>query len=144
MWGCSAPRYKAIVDTYPTKVRVVFKSNPPATNLDALLAHEAALAAGAQGKFWDMEDLMFSNQNRLNRAELIGMARQLNLNVARFTQDLDSGRFLEQIYREREESIAAGAIKLHAFLLNGTHMKWPTTLPEVEDRVDKILAGRLK
>jgi protein-disulfide isomerase len=40
-------------------VRVIFKHAPAASNPNALLAHEAALAAGAQGKFWEMHDTLF-------------------------------------------------------------------------------------
>jgi protein-disulfide isomerase len=50
-------------------VRVIFKHAPAATNPNALLAHEAALAAGAQGKFWEMHDTLFENQTKLTRAD---------------------------------------------------------------------------
>ena len=43
-------------------VRVIFEHAPAASNPNALLAHEAALAAGAQGKFWEMHDTLFENQ----------------------------------------------------------------------------------
>jgi protein-disulfide isomerase len=42
-------------------VRLIFKHAPAASNPNSLLAHEAALAAGAQGKFWEMHDTLFEN-----------------------------------------------------------------------------------
>jgi protein-disulfide isomerase len=53
-------------------VRVIFKHAPAASNPNAMLAHEAALAAGAQGKFWEMHDTLFENQTHLTRADLLG------------------------------------------------------------------------
>ena len=63
-------------------VRVIFKHAPAASNPNALLAHEAALAAGAQGKFWEMHDTLFENQTHLTRADLLGYAKSLGLDLA--------------------------------------------------------------
>jgi len=52
-------------------VRVIFKRAPAATNPSALPAHEAALAAGARGKFGEMHDTLFENQIKLSRADLL-------------------------------------------------------------------------
>jgi len=56
---------------------VIFKHAPAATDPNAMLAHEAALAAGAQGKFWEMHDTLFENQTKLTRADLLGYAKSL-------------------------------------------------------------------
>ena len=63
---------------------MIFKHAPAASNPNALLAHEAALAAGAQGKFWEMHDTLFENQTQLTRADLLGYAKALGLNLAAF------------------------------------------------------------
>jgi protein-disulfide isomerase len=55
-------------------VQLIFKHAPSATNPNALLAHEATLAAGAQGKFWEMHDLLFENQTKLRRPDLLEYA----------------------------------------------------------------------
>jgi hypothetical protein len=69
-------------------VRVIFKHAPAASNPNALLAHEAALAAGAQGKFWEMHDTLFENQTHLTRADLLGYAKSLGLDLAAFERAL--------------------------------------------------------
>ena len=66
------------------EIRVLFKHAPAASNPNALLAHEAALAAGAQGKFWDMHDRLFANQTKLSRSDLIGYARDLGVDLSIF------------------------------------------------------------
>jgi protein-disulfide isomerase len=62
-------------------VRLILKHAPSATNPNAMLAHEAVLAAEAQGNFWEMHDLLFQNQTRLTRADLVAYAKQLRLNL---------------------------------------------------------------
>ncbi|MGA3262391.1 MAG: thioredoxin domain-containing protein, partial [Bryobacteraceae bacterium] len=69
-------------------IRVIFKHAPAASNPNALLAHEAALAAGAQGKFWEMHDTLFENQTHLTRADLLGYAKSLGLDLAAFERAL--------------------------------------------------------
>jgi protein-disulfide isomerase len=50
------PALKAIRDEFPKDVQIVFKHNPPPDDAKARLAHEAAVEAGRQGKFWEMRD----------------------------------------------------------------------------------------
>src|SRR5262245_4451495 len=58
------------------KVTVQFKHFPIASlHPAAQLAHQAALAAKAQGKFWEMHDLLFANQRQAQRADLLGYAK---------------------------------------------------------------------
>jgi protein-disulfide isomerase len=55
-----------------------------------MLPHEAALAAGSQGKFWEMHDLLFENQSKLARSDLIEYAKELDLDMAAFFKALDN------------------------------------------------------
>jgi protein-disulfide isomerase len=71
-------------------VRVIFKHAPAASNPNAFLAHEAALAAGAQGRFWGMHDTLFENQTHLTRADLLGYAKSLGLDLSAFERALDN------------------------------------------------------
>jgi protein-disulfide isomerase len=71
-------------------VRLIFKHAPAASNPNALLAHEASLAAGAQGKFWEMHDVLFENQTNLSRPDLLEHAKALDLNLPAFQQALDN------------------------------------------------------
>src|SRR5262245_30773542 len=82
-----------LLEQYPEQVRLVFKHNPLAMHKDAALAHEAALAAGLQGKFWEMHNLLFANQKHLTRFDLINYAKQLQLDVPEFTAALTDHRF---------------------------------------------------
>ena len=72
-------------------MRVVFRHNPLPFHQDAPLAAEAAVAAEAQGKFWEMHDKLFANQQTLKRPDLEKYAQELGLDVAKFKAALDSG-----------------------------------------------------
>jgi len=63
---------------HPGKVHLVLKNLPLSIHPDSLPAHEAALAAAEQGKFWEMHDLLFANQKKVKMPDLLGYARQLH------------------------------------------------------------------
>ena len=85
----------------------------------ALMAAEAAEAAGAQGKFWPMHDLLLSNPHRLNRSHLETYAAQIGLEETRFRAELD-----DEIYRQRIREHQQGGQRSHlratpTFFVNG-------------------------
>src|SRR5207244_6877849 len=65
------------------KVTVQFKNFPLSIHPNAQITHQAAMAAKAQGKFWEMHDVLFSNQQRVQRSNLIGYATKLGLDVSK-------------------------------------------------------------
>ena len=97
---------KRLEDAYPKDVRVIFRHYPLNIHDKAPLTAEAAEAAGAQGKFWPMHDLLFERQKEwtgLTREQaveaLAGYARELELDVDRFSQEINSGRYSELVQR---------------------------------------------
>ena len=83
------PTLTQIEKEYAGKVRFVWKNYPLPFHNNAEPAAEAAMAAGAQGKFWEMHDKLFENQQALDRAEPEKYAQELGLNMAKFKADLD-------------------------------------------------------
>jgi protein-disulfide isomerase len=88
------PRYEGVV-------HFVFRQFPlPMHGANARLAHNAALAALAQGKFWQMHDLLFANQDKVRtegRPAVESLAEQAGLNMAQFRAALDGNTFDAQI-----------------------------------------------
>ncbi len=118
----AVPVVQRILETYPTQVRLVFKSYPLTFHQNSLLAHQAALAAGNQGKFWEMHDLIFANQNALNRENLLHMAQVLRLDEKQFATDLDSGRFKSAIDTDKDQGERLGVSGTPTFYVNGTEI----------------------
>lgn len=101
------------------KTNVVFKHFPLSIHPNAQLAHQAAMAARAQGRFWEMHDLLFANTQRVQRDDLLGYARKLGLDVARFTKDLDSDDTKQAIAKDVEEGNRVGVTGTPSYSING-------------------------
>jgi protein-disulfide isomerase len=100
--GRVEPTLEQLLATFPGQVRVVWKDNPLPFHKNARLASEAALAAHAQGKFWEYHDLLFQNQRALGRADLERYAEQLGLDLGAFRAALDGGTYGAQIDADQQ------------------------------------------
>jgi protein-disulfide isomerase len=135
----AAPIVHQLLAAYPTQVHFAFKHYPLPMHKESPLAHEAALAAGEQGKFWEMHDLLFATQDKLTRDDLIAKAKQLNLDVARFTKDLDGHRFKPQVDADRQEGNRLGVDGTPFFFINGHAISGAVDLPTFKTLIDAAL-----
>jgi protein-disulfide isomerase len=88
------------------KVRYVFRDFPlDSIHPYARKAAEAAHCAGDQDKFWDMHDILFTNQGELMQDNLKGFARDMKLDVEAFNACLDGGKYAKTV----EADVAAGS-----------------------------------
>ncbi len=103
------PTLDKILSDYQGKVRLVFR-HFPLTNIHpyAAKAAEASECANDQGKFWEMHDKLFANQDKLTVADLKQYAKDLGLNQSKFDGCLDSGKYTDQINKQSAEAQAAG------------------------------------
>ena len=102
------------------RLRYVFRHLPLAdVHPHALLAAEAAEAAGAQGRFWEMHDRLFAHQDELEPYELVDHAAALGLDVERFAGDLGRGTFANRVRADVESAEANRAEGTPAFYVNG-------------------------
>jgi protein-disulfide isomerase len=109
-----------LLDRFPNQVRFIFRNFPlEEAHPHALLAAEAAEAAGAQGKFWPMYDVLFRNQAHLKSADLQRHAAGLGLDMARYVAEMD-----DHIYLQKVREHIAGGRRSHiratpTFFING-------------------------
>jgi protein-disulfide isomerase len=82
-------------------------------------AAEAAEAAGAQGKFWPMHDLIYENQDLLSPALLTRLGQRLGLDMQRFIDDVASHRFLPKVKEDFMSAVRSGAAGTPSFFING-------------------------
>jgi protein-disulfide isomerase len=115
----AVPTLHQIETDYKGKVRIAFKQNPLPFHDKAHLAAEASLAANEQGKFWEMHDKLFANQQALDRPSLEKYAEELGLNMAKFKAALDSGKYKDRVDRETKEGGSFGVTGTPTFFVNG-------------------------
>jgi protein-disulfide isomerase len=106
---------KDYVDT--GKLKYVWRDMPLDMHPNAMKAALAANCAGAQGKFWEMHDRLFANQQALDAADLPKHAEALGLNVGQFQTCLDSGRFDAEVKADIAEATKANINGTPTFLL---------------------------
>jgi protein-disulfide isomerase len=128
----AASAVKLLLERFAGRTRAVFRHFPlEEVHPHALAAAQAAECAGAQGKFWEMHDLLFAGQDKLSREDLIAKAKQLNLDVPRFPKDLDSHRFKPLVDADRREGSRLGVDATPFFFINGHAISggvvWPSS-----------------
>jgi protein-disulfide isomerase len=112
-----------VLQDYPKDVRLVYKQFPLATiHPQAMAAAKAALAAGRQGKYWEMHDLLFRNQRDLSPETLSQLAGSLQLDVMQFQKDMESPEVLAQISREQQEGKSADVVGTPTIFVNGKRL----------------------
>lgn len=95
----------------------------------AIRAAEAAEAAGAQGKFWEMHRLLFLNQHALDDADLLGYAGMLGLDVARFEDELATHAHAPRVRRDYASGVSSGVQGTPTFFVNGVRYEGPWSDP---------------
>lgn len=141
-----APVVKQILEKYPDDVRFVYRHFP--LNQIHPNAYEAALAveaAGKQGKFWEMHDLLFANQSAWARVgapleSFLAYAGQLELDVAQFEADYRSDAVKDKVAADQASGYAAGISATPTFFLNGAPLSNPRGLEGFVTAIDAALA----
>ncbi|MBJ6764903.1 thioredoxin domain-containing protein [Myxococcaceae bacterium JPH2] len=136
----AVPTLKTLEQEYAGRLRVAFKQQPLAMHPHAKLAASAALAAHEQGKFWEMHDLLFSNQRALDRASLEGYAQSLGLDMKSFRTALDTGKNDARIAADMAEGLKIGAGATPTFFINGR----PVVGAEPIDHFRRIIDDELR
>ena len=134
------PTLDQIAKDYPDTVRIVFKMHPLAMHPNAMPAAEAAMAANAQGKFIEMDHKLFENQQQLTREKFVSLAKELGLDVDRFTKDLDAHTYAAKIQQEAKEVEDIGSSGTPASFINGRYLSGAKPYASFKDMIDEELA----
>jgi protein-disulfide isomerase len=117
---------KAILQVMRAELRFVFRHFPlRQAHPQAQHAAEAAEAAGAQGKFWDMHDYLFERQRQLGGAELLRYGAEIGLNTDRYNDELLREVYASRVHADLISGIHSGVIDTPTFFINGTRYDGP-------------------
>jgi protein-disulfide isomerase len=109
-----------------SQLRFVFRNFPLGQiHLHAKQAAQAAEAAAAQGKFWEMHDALFENQNALEEADLLRYAKMLGLDTERVARELEAKTYVKRVRDDFRSGVRSGANKTPSFFINGERYDGP-------------------
>jgi protein-disulfide isomerase len=135
------PTVAQLLSTYPGKIRLVYRDFPLPNHGDAPKAAEAAHCADDQGKYWEMHERLFANQDKLKVPDLKTHARALGLDGTKFDQCLDSGVKAKLVDENRKAGDEAGVSGTPAFFINGRPLSGAQPLSAFQTIVDDELKG---
>ena len=120
------PMIKSIAKSMGTQMRFVFR-HMPLIEMHPYAQHaaEAAEAAGAQGKFWEMHDAILQQQSELGSDLLHQLAIKLKLDIEQFASDLDARRFRPRVKRDFMGGMRSGVAGTPTFFINGKRYEGP-------------------
>jgi protein-disulfide isomerase len=127
-----------LLKQYPKSVKVVFKNFPLSSHKFAKKAAAAALAAEAQGKFWEFHDELFKNYRKLNDKKINDIALKVGLDEARFNTDRQNPETLGKIKRDYEEGQTIEVKGIPAIFMNGRRIN-NRDLKDLQKMVEKAL-----
>jgi protein-disulfide isomerase len=138
----AAPAVKLLLERFEEQVRFAYRHFPlEEVHPHALLAAEAAECAGAQGKFWQMHDLLFANQEHLKPKHLHGYAEQIGLDMARYTAEMDDRVYLQRVREHIDSGLRSGVRGTPGFFVNGRIHDVSFGIRSLFDAVEAALPG---
>jgi len=116
----AAPTPKLMLERFPNKMLFIFRHFPlEDAHAHALLAAEAAEAAASQGKFWEMHDLLFLHQPRLEGRDLQRYAAEIGLDMVRYHAEMDDHIYLQKVREHIDGGRRSHVRATPAFFVDG-------------------------
>lgn len=148
--GCGGayPQLKKIKETYKDQIAFIFRNFPlTAIHPNALAAATAAEAAGLQGKFWEMHDKLYENQNAWSSIDAskrtsiyTGYAQDIGLNIDQFKTDLSDPKIVAKINRDRAFGKKLNVDSTPTLYLNDTKLSSEETTDLVQASGEKLMS----
>jgi protein-disulfide isomerase len=129
-----------------TSVRFAYRQFPLPQHINAMPASMATEAAGLQGKFWEMYDLVFANHIDWTEVSdatpiFVGYAEKLGLDKAKFIQDMNNQDLKDHILADLKGGQLAGINSTPTFFINGEKIENPRTYAEFKKLIDEAASS---
>src|SRR6266850_2404205 len=142
--GHAHPIVKNVQEIMGSRMRFVFRNFPVSSiHPNAQHAAEAAEAAGAQGKFWEMHDYLFEHQDHLEDADLLKYAAKIGLDVVRFNENLQAHTFAARVREDMHSGVRSGVNGTPTFFINGIRHDGPWDIQSLTTALVAAAQGRL-
>jgi NhaA family Na+:H+ antiporter len=107
-------------------------------------AAEATEAAAAQGKFWEMQEKVFQNQDALTEADLLRYAAELDLDLERFRSELQAGVYRERVQEDFLSGVRSGINGTPTFFINGLRYDGPWDIASLKAEIERPLGVQIR
>lgn len=139
------PVVKQILSHFDTKLRFAYRHFPLSrAHPHAQRAAEAAEAAGAQGRFWPMHDLLFEQQNALEDQDLLTYAAALDLDLERFAAELEGRSHTAAVREDFLSGVRSGVNGTPTFFINGVRYDGSIDVASLTAAIDASVRSRLE
>ena len=115
-----------------------------ASHVHAQNAAEAAEAAAVQGKFWEMHDKLFANQDALDDEALVRYAGEIGLDVERFQRELHEHAYADRVREDFQSGIRSGANGTPTFFVNGERYDGPWDVESLKEEIERPLGVQVR
>ena len=146
--GAYYPELKKIEAEFGDRLRVIFRERPLVPPHEhALIAAQAAEAAGLQNRFWEMHDKLYENQKTWSEANdvvpmFVDYAKQVGLDPDRFMRDLNGEAVAARIFQDGKRAHALGIDATPTFFVNGKEAKDESWKPDgLRAMINQALSG---
>jgi protein-disulfide isomerase len=138
--GSAYPILKQLRARLGDRLRFVFR-NFPLMNIHARasIAAQAAEAAAAQGKFWQMHDQLYEHQRTLANEDLERLAIRIGLELYKFNADVGSGRFVRRVNEDIASGAASGVKGTPTFFINGRRYTGPNEFESLAEALERAM-----
>lgn len=142
--GAEYPIVTQLLDSYKGKINFVFRNFPLPQHQNAQAAAEVAEAAGAQGKFFEMYNLLYTNQSTWGETGnamdyFTQYAKALKLDMNKFTIDVKSNKYQNKIQKDINDGYAVGVNATPTFFLNGVAIQGGLPYNDFKTKIDQAL-----
>jgi len=132
------PTLRDVLKAYPNDVKLVYKDFPLSFHKQAKNAAKAARAAGEQGKYWEMHDLIFENFAKVNEVMFKDFATKLNLDINKFLADFSGTKYDALIQQDINLGRQSGVTGTPSLYMNGKRMQ-RRSFDDFKQAIDTIL-----
>jgi protein-disulfide isomerase len=133
---------RLLVDEHTAEIRFVFRNFPiPQLHPHAEQAAEAAEAAGAQGRFWEMHDLLLQPYSQLDADSLVTFAEVIGLDIPRFRREVTGQAYAAKIQADVQEGFRNGVNATPKFYVDGRRVDGKVPLEHLVELVETALSA---
>lgn len=142
--GAYYPMVEEVFATYKDRISFTYRHFPLPQHKNALPAAYAAEAAGAQGKFWEMADMLFKNQNEWSESNdasdiFEGYAKKLGLDMAKYKVEVKSDATKAKVSNDQKSGKLSLIDRTPTFFINGKKSDNPRSVEELKALIENAI-----